>query len=194
MKYSSAIMTKGERADLTRLVRQRERLMKTLASQRSAELLADFERQVGAIYSFDDDETWKAAHAAADKAVKDAKAVIAQRCKEMGIPKEFAPTITANWWDRGQNAMKERRTELRKMAVTRIAAQEKSARTEIEKISIQAQTELVAEGLTSDAAQAFLTNMPSVEVLMPALDSNQIKGFLASGPNYGKAGPPEYWE
>lgn len=180
-------MTKGERADLTRLVRQRERLMKTLASQRAAELLADFERQMGAIYSFDDDETWKAAHAAADKAVKDAKAVIAQRCEEMGIPKEFAPTINASWWDRGQNAMKERRAELRKMATARTAAQEKSARTEIEKISIQAQTELVAGGLTSEAAQAFLTSMPSVEVLMPALDATQIKGLLDSGS--GDRGP-----
>ena len=54
-------MTKGERNDLAKLVRQNERLAKTAATQRSAELLADFERQLGTIYSFDDDEVWKAA-------------------------------------------------------------------------------------------------------------------------------------
>ena len=66
-------MMKGERNDLARLVRQRERLLKTAASQRAAEVLADFERQMGAQYSFDQDEIWKEAHAAAEKAVEAAK-------------------------------------------------------------------------------------------------------------------------
>ena len=67
-------MTKGERDDLAKLIRQRERLMKTGASQRAAELLADFERQLGTIYSYDHDQTWKAAAVAAKQAVAAAQA------------------------------------------------------------------------------------------------------------------------
>ena len=54
-------MTKGEREDLQRLVRQREKVLKAAARQRSAELLADFENQMGQEYSFDHDEVWEKA-------------------------------------------------------------------------------------------------------------------------------------
>jgi hypothetical protein len=40
-------MTKWEREDLQRLVRQREKVFKSAAKQRSAELIADFENQMG---------------------------------------------------------------------------------------------------------------------------------------------------
>jgi hypothetical protein len=46
-------MSKGEREDLQRLVRQREKVLRSAAKQRSAELLADFEDQMGAQYAFD---------------------------------------------------------------------------------------------------------------------------------------------
>ena len=38
-------MPKGEREDLQRLVRQREKVLKSAAEQRSSELIADFENQ-----------------------------------------------------------------------------------------------------------------------------------------------------
>jgi hypothetical protein len=41
--------------ELCVLVRARERLAKTAATERAAELLADFERQLGTIYSYDTD-------------------------------------------------------------------------------------------------------------------------------------------
>ena len=144
-------------------------------------VLADFERQLGAIYSFDDDETWAAANTAAKQAVEDAQAVIAERCRELGIPKQFAPNIHMAWYGRGENAVGARRTELRRMATTRIAALEKAARTAIESHSVEAQTELIAGGLTSEAAKLFLTNMPSAETLMPKLDATEIKGLLGHG-------------
>jgi hypothetical protein len=53
---SAMSMSKGEREDLQRLVRQREKVMKSAAQQRSAELLADFENQMGQEFSFDQDE------------------------------------------------------------------------------------------------------------------------------------------
>jgi hypothetical protein len=54
----TATMNKGEREALQVLIRQRERVLKSAAKQRSSELLADFENQLGSIYSYDNDNTW----------------------------------------------------------------------------------------------------------------------------------------
>jgi hypothetical protein len=51
-------INKGEREDLQRLIRQRERVLKSATKQRSAELIADFENQMGSEFSFDDDAVW----------------------------------------------------------------------------------------------------------------------------------------
>jgi hypothetical protein len=52
LEASPAPMSKSEREDLQRLVRHREKVLKTAASQRSAELIADFEQQLASIYSY----------------------------------------------------------------------------------------------------------------------------------------------
>ena len=171
----SSPMTRGERTDLGTLIRRRERLLKTAAKQRALELMADFERKISAVFSYDDDETWKAAYASAEQAVDEAKVVIAQRCRELGIPPEFAPDIDVAWYRRGQNASKERRSELRRVAKTEIDALEARAKTEIERVSVEQQTTLISDGLTSEAAQAFLAQMPTAENLMPLLELEQIK-------------------
>src|SRR6516162_9477560 len=67
-------IAKGEREDLQRLVRQREKVLKSAAKQRSADLLADFENQMGQEYSFDQDEVWAAAQQAAETEVRKAQA------------------------------------------------------------------------------------------------------------------------
>ncbi len=171
----SSAMTRAERTDLGALIRRREKLLKTAAKQRAAELLANFEKQISTIFSYDDDETWKAAFASAEKAVGDAKAVIAEQCRKLGIPPEFAPDLSLGWYGRGENAMSQRRTELRRVAKTEIDALEARAKTEIERVSVEQQTALISDGLTSVAAQAFLEQMPTAENLMPMLDIDQIK-------------------
>ncbi len=177
----SSAMTRAERNDLGALIRRREKLLKTAAKQRAAELMANFEKQISAIFSYDDDEIWKAAHASAEQAVEEAKAVIARQCRKLGIPPEFAPDIHMAWYGRGENAASERRTELRRVAKTKIDALEARAKTEIERVSVEQQTALISDGLTSVAAQAFLEQMPTAENLMPALDMEQIKAL--SGKN-----------
>jgi len=71
-EVTGATMTKGEREDLQRLVRQREKVLKSAAKQRSAELIADFENQMGQEYSFDDDKVWAEASNIAKAAVRKA--------------------------------------------------------------------------------------------------------------------------
>ncbi len=168
------VMTRRDREDLARLARLRERVAKTSASQRKAELLADFERQLGAIHSYDDDETWRALKDDAQQAVDEADRRVAERCRELGIPSRFRPFLHLSWHGRGENAAKERRAELRRIATTRLDALEKQAKAEIEARSAVIQTEILAGGLETSAARAFLESMPTPEALMPPLDAKAL--------------------
>ena len=61
---------------------------------------------------------------------------------------------------------------------TQIEALQAAAMTAIEQASVDQQTALVTDGLTSEAAHAFLENMPTAEILMPVLDVDQVKARL----------------
>jgi len=169
-------MTRHEREDLQRLVRQREKVLKSAAKQRSAELLADFENQMGQQYSFDQDEVWQKAHELAKLEAAKAQKIVAARCRELGIPARFAPELSLEWYRRGENALKERRAELRHMAQSRIAAIEAKAIVDIEVECLNAQTQLAIAGLTTDAAKHFIDRLPAVETLMPKLAFEEIAG------------------
>jgi hypothetical protein len=166
----NAIMTRAEREDLQRLVRQREKVLRSTAKQRSAELLADFENQMGSEYSFDQDEVWRHAAEAAEREVSKAKRQVAARCRELGIPDRFAPSLELNWRHRGwDNAVEKRRKELRHMAQTQIVANEQRAIVQIEISCLDAQT-----GRTSEAARAFVDRLPAIDTLMPRLSFAEV--------------------
>lgn len=168
-------MTRSEREDLQRLVRQREKVLKSGAKQRSKALLADFESQIAAEYRFDDDAVWAAAAKAVGVEVQKAQERVAARCQELGIPKQFAPSLDVSWSHRGYgNALAERRTELRRCAQAQIESMEQAAIVNIEMASVEAQTQIVTAGLTSEAARKFLLDLPSVESLMPALSYQAV--------------------
>lgn len=172
-------MTKSERDDLIKLVRAREKVAKTAAQQRSAAMLAEFEQQVSAAHTFDSNEVWKAATDACIEAAKKASEEIVKEADRLGIPKEFQPRVSFNWSRRGENEYRGRREELRKVAKAEIEAIEKLAYVEIEKASIAAQTEVIANGLTSEAAIAFLERLPAIENMMPSLSVERIQAKLA---------------
>ena len=170
-------MTKGEREDLQRLIRQREKVLKSAARQRSTELLADFENQMGQEFAFDQDHVWKAATEIAEREVQKAQKVVAARCRDLGIPDRFAPSLSLGWRARGyDNAVASRRAELRRMAETRIDAIESKAITEIEMGCLKAQEHIAIAGLTSDAARQFIEALPAINTLMPALSFAEIAG------------------
>jgi hypothetical protein len=171
-------MTKSEREDLGKLIRNREKVMKSAASQRSAELRAEFEQQMASIFSYDQDEVWKAATQAAAAAVEAAQQTIAARCDELSIPARFAPSVHFSWSGRGENALKDRRAELRAVAKSRIAAIEKAACTKIEMACLEAQSQILAHGLTSASAIEFFDALPKVEVLMPPLEMASVEQML----------------
>jgi hypothetical protein len=172
-------MTKGEREDLIRLVKQREKVAKTAAEQRSAAMLAEFEQQISAVHTFNSNEVWKAAVECAQEAANEASKKIMAEADKLGIPREFQPKLQFHWARRGENEYNDRRVELRRLAKAEIDALEKVARVQIESQSVQAQTEVIANGLNSEAAIAFLNRLPAIENMMPALDVTQIQAKLA---------------
>jgi hypothetical protein len=171
-------MTRGERTELIQLVRKREKVMKARAAERAAAMLADFDAATAKIYNFDEDEVWADAHKEAQAAIEMAQVQITARCKELGIPAEFAPGLSMYWHGRGQNAVRDRRVELRRAAKSRIEAIEKDANATIERLSLEAQTSILSNGLESDAAKSFLSALPPIEKLMPMIEHREIKELV----------------
>jgi hypothetical protein len=178
-------MTRREREDLAKVVRLRERVAKSDTQRVAAERRADFEAQLAEQYD-PMDEAWNEAHEAAQQAVGDLNARIAEQCEQKGIPKRYAPSAHMGWSSRGENYSAERRAELRQVASTRIAADQKAAKTEIERASAQVQTQLIAGGLDSAEARAFLESMPTAEALMPVLTIAEIKVAASETPALGR--------
>jgi hypothetical protein len=170
-------MTRSERDDLQRLIRQREKVQVSAAKQRSAEILADFENQLAAEFRFDDDDAWAEAAKEAQREVDKAQSRIEQRCRELGIPREFAPGLSLSWRHRGYgSSLAARREELRRMAEAEVEALERQAIVRIQQASVEAQTELAVAGLTTEAAREFVAKLPIVESLMPALSYRELAG------------------
>jgi hypothetical protein len=177
-------MSAGERSSLLVLLRQRERVAKLDAAEYAATLMADFEAKLATVYAPEDDPIWTQMHEAVDKAVADANARILEACRDLNIPKKFAPGIKAGWYGRGENASKERRAELRRVAATEVAARVKHAQAAIAKASVEAQTHIIAAGLTSEAARALLAELPTPAQLLPNLDVGAIERL--AGPLRGR--------
>ena len=172
-------MTKHERDELTKICRHRERVAKSDADARAAEMRADFEKQIATIYSYDDHAVWEEAFLRARAAVEEARQVVQGTLKELGIPPAFAPSISISLWGRGENACRERRAELTEVAVTCIEAITKRAKHKIEAASVEVQTRILAGALESDDARAFLLAMPSPTDLMPLFTENEVRKIAA---------------
>ena len=78
-------MSKPERDELGKILQRRTAVGRRLAEQRAAELLADVEAQLAAVYK-PDDPAWRELTAAANAAVREADKALAERCRAMGIP------------------------------------------------------------------------------------------------------------
>lgn len=173
-------MTKGERMELGALIRKREKVMRAQAEERSAALLAEFEAQSSKEFAWDEDPVWEQAFTAVRQAIDEGNREIDKRCEQLGIPKEFRPAILSTWIGRRENGVKQRQDELRRTAKAKIEALERAAISKIEKLSLGAQTEIIASGLESEAAQTFLKSMPAMDVLMPPIQLDEIQSLLQS--------------
>lgn len=178
-----AEMTKSDRDTLIKIARQRERVAKSSAKERSKQLIADFEEQLDRRYSFDENEVWAAAEASVSAALEKAQDQIAAECERIGIPKEFAPSINAGWWDRGRNAAKSERSDMRKVAIAQIQALEQKAIAAIERRSVETQEQIMVGGLTTADAKMFLESMPTADTLMPGLSLDHVRTLMLEKKN-----------
>lgn len=177
-------MTQGERGNLLSVARKREKVAKTQVDARAAELLADFERQMASKYSYNSDETWKQVMDDASKALVAADEAIKARCEELGIPAEYRPGMEMRWYDRGENAVERRQTELRRVAKSRIREITESAKHRIEAASADVQERILTSGLGEEAREA-LSGMPTPAQLMPLLDVIELENAVQR-PTLGK--------
>jgi hypothetical protein len=174
-------MTRTERQDLLQICRQRERVVKAEAVAMAAQRKAEFEAQLARVYHFDEDAIWQAAHKAAKRAAREANEQVAAQCRQLGIPPWAQPEITEPYWyGRGENATRQRRAELAKVAHARIDQHLKEAKHAIERASVEIQTQLVADGLESADAKAFLEAMPAPAQLMPVVTVEDVQKQLGA--------------
>jgi hypothetical protein len=180
-------MSSGERVELSKVVRIRSRLAKKEVDVLVSRLLANVEQQLAARFS-EDHERFATVTAEAHKVIEKADAEIAKRSKEMGIPEQFRPSLDLIWNGRGENAFKERRRELRALAEKELNARGQDAKLAIDRSEAALLTEIMAEGLTSEAAKNFLERMPTPEQLMPRLLVSDLEKRvplrLVAGPYY----------
>ena len=176
-------LSRNETHDLGMIIKDRLKVLKAYAEEQAAACFADFERKLAAVYAWDQDETWKKAAEQAQAAAQAAQKTVAERCKELGIPKTFAPSIGISWQGRGENALAQRRTELRRVAKSSIEAMKLAAVTKIEKQSLELRTQIVAMGLLSAEAKMFLESLAPIEDAMRSLDFVEVERRLESEQN-----------
>jgi hypothetical protein len=171
-------LSRTETHDLSMIIKDRTKVLRAHAEEQAAACMADFEKQMATVYTFDQDEIWQKATQEAQRVVQASQATIAARCKELGIPAAFAPSIGASWQGRGENMLASRRTELRRVAKTSIDAMTKAAITKIEKQALDLRTQVVGMGLLSPDAKMFLESLAPVEESMRSLDFSEMERKL----------------
>jgi hypothetical protein len=162
-------ITKTERTELGNVVRRNFRVAKAGIDEQKARVLADFEAAMA--------KQWDPVELACKELYEDAQTAverinkrIAEQFAELGLPKEWSPRAAMWWNSRGENTIPGRRAELRKQAQTRAEAEARSAKLELDRREAEILLGLASTALTSSAAQAFLSRIPSLEALMPAIE------------------------
>jgi hypothetical protein len=167
-------MTKADRDALIRIAKNRAKQAEREAETREKLLLAELETEFLAEFSRED-ELWAEAVKLAEQEVDKANTRIRAVLTELGVPERHQAKMAVRFIPRSlEYADRDRRTELRKLAVTRLAALTKMAKTAIRERADQIEETLIIGGLDSDEAKAVVTQMPTVTELMPNLHLDDL--------------------
>lgn len=167
-------LSRSETHDLSMIIRDRAKVLKAHVEQRGAELLADFDLKLARQFAFDE-SMWQKVGEAAGEIVIEAQTKLAGKCKEFGIPSQYAPALDITWVGRGNAAVEAYRSSLRRMARSSIDAMAKRAMTRIERTSLDLRTQVVGMGMLSADAKLFLESLASVEESMAALEFREVE-------------------
>jgi hypothetical protein len=172
-------MLKSEREILLKLCREREQVAKKQTDVRAVQRTAEFESQLATDYSWDSDEILKELFEEA-KAIERKLNERAVRILEAeGVPRAFAPSCYVSWSSRGMNASKNYCAELRRVFKAKNEQDTVQAKLKIQQTSLEIRTQLMADGLESAEAKAFLAAMPTPEQLMPVVTVEQVRRMIA---------------
>jgi hypothetical protein len=161
-------ITKGERAELRSLIRQRFKVLRADVEARKAELIAELEARVVAKFA-DDDKAWADAMYLIEEAAREANRKANDVLRGLNLDgldldgKDYR-IISAT----AINKPTKERNSLRRQGATRIEAQVKAAFLQLDRQEADLLTRLVAGALESDEARAFLGEIPTVSSLVPA--------------------------
>ena len=175
-------MTRAEQSDLLRLGKLNKDGAILAQKERTKIAAAEFEMRLVSQFSYDQREAWADLMASAKAHVAALDQQLAEDCRRLGIPESFRPEIGVHWFGRGENASKERRAELRRVAVTRLAALEASAIARIEDGYRRFQTSVLSAAISSVEARNLLADLPTAEQLLPTVDYQSVTKALLEGP------------
>jgi tRNA uridine 5-carbamoylmethylation protein Kti12 len=161
------VITKGERTELRSLIRQRFKVLRAEVEARRAELAVELEERVAAKFA-DEDKRWADAMFLIDEAAREANRKANDILRGLDIDaidtsKEYL--IVSN---RGITKPATERNVMVRNGTKRIDAQVKAAYLQLDRQEAELLTRLVANGLESDEARAFLGEIPTVSALVPA--------------------------
>ena len=171
-------LSRQETHDLGMIIKERTKVLRAHAEEQAKACMADFEKKLSAIYSYDQDEVWKRVTEEAMEVIKKAQERIEAQAAKKGIPKDLAPILALTWQGRGQMAAQDRRTELRRVAKAEVEAMVAAAVTKIEKQSLDLRMQVVAMGLLTPEASTFLESLAPVEDAMREFDFGKIETKL----------------
>lgn len=162
------MITKAERAELRSLIRQRFKVLRADIEARQAELVAELDVRITAKYA-DEDKAWADGMYLIEEAAREAnrKANDVLRSLDMDgfdLDGKDYSIVTV----RSINKPTGKRSKLRQESLSRIEAQVKNARLQLDRQEADLLTRLVQGALESEAARAFLGEIPTVSALVPA--------------------------
>lgn len=174
------MITKGERAELRSLIRQRFKVLRAEIEVRRAELEAELDSRIVAKFS-NDDKAWGDAMFLVEEAAREANRKANDILRGVigdAYPKDSDHSIITA---RTINQPKHERNVLRTQGMSRIAAQVKTANLQLDRQEADLLTRLVAGALESEEARSFLGEIPTVSALVPADRLLELERSLQDG-------------
>ena len=162
-------MTKYDLEKLLQLDRHEAKALKNATEARRAQVIAQGEADIARQCSINHRPEWEKAYQEASKLLEKLNEQIIADVEAEGRPAAFAPSAAIVWLDRGENLLKERRVELRRVLQAEATAQKEAACVAIDLYSVKAQRELLTCGLDTEIAKQILAQRPTLEAIMPAL-------------------------
>lgn len=175
------MITKGERAELRSLIKQRFKVLRAEVEARRAELAVELEERIAARFA-QDDKRWTDAMFLIAEAVREANRKANDILRSLDIDALDTSREYELVMFRGVAKPTAERNVLLRNGTKRIDAQVKSALLQLDGQEADLLTRLVANGLESDEARAFLGEIPTVSALVPADRLLQLVGRLDDTP------------